>query len=106
VLLIAHRQAATIEAAIAGALAQTYRPIEVIVSDDASQDDTSQRIEGAGCSLGSAAAAAIERWRRGERRFATPRHPLAYDLDVAAHVEALLALAGSLLPNLRSQGAQ
>ena len=37
-LLIAYRQAATVQAAVAGALAQSYTPLEIIVSDDASDD--------------------------------------------------------------------
>jgi glycosyltransferase involved in cell wall biosynthesis len=46
-LLIAYRQAATVETAIAGALAQTYRPLEIIVSDDASDDETWLHIQSA-----------------------------------------------------------
>ena len=40
VLLIAFNQHATVRAAIEGALAQTYTPLEVVISDDASSDDT------------------------------------------------------------------
>ena len=40
VLLIAYRQADTVGAAIAGALAQTYEPLEILASDDASGDGT------------------------------------------------------------------
>ena len=40
ILLIAYNQQATIVEAIAGALAQTYSPLEIVVSDDASSDDT------------------------------------------------------------------
>lgn len=39
-LLIAYRQAQYIEAACRAALAQTYEPLEIILSDDASPDDT------------------------------------------------------------------
>lgn len=39
-LLIAYNQQSTIAEAIAGALAQTYSPLEIIVSDDASTDAT------------------------------------------------------------------
>lgn len=40
-------QADTIDAAIAGAFAQTYRPLEIILSDDASMDDTAMRMQAA-----------------------------------------------------------
>jgi glycosyltransferase involved in cell wall biosynthesis len=40
ILLIAYNQQATVAQAIAGALAQTYSPLEIIVSDDASTDGT------------------------------------------------------------------
>ena len=46
-LLIAYRQAATVRAAIEGALAQTGPPIEIIVSDDASDDDTWAQMQAA-----------------------------------------------------------
>ena len=39
-MLIAYNQAASVGAAIAGALAQTYEPLEILVSDDASSDGT------------------------------------------------------------------
>jgi len=39
-LLIAYNQQASVAEAIAGALAQTYSPLEIIVSDDASSDGT------------------------------------------------------------------
>ncbi len=39
-LLIAYQQADIIGAAIAGALAQTYSPLEIVISDDASGDGT------------------------------------------------------------------
>ncbi|MEO8836199.1 MAG: glycosyltransferase [Caldimonas sp.] len=39
-MLIAYEQEATIGAAVAGALAQTYTPLEIVVSDDASVDGT------------------------------------------------------------------
>ncbi|MEY4753786.1 MAG: hypothetical protein RJA44_1461, partial [Pseudomonadota bacterium] len=39
-LLIAYNQAGTIRAAIEGALAQTYSPLEILISDDCSPDDT------------------------------------------------------------------
>ncbi|HEY9100891.1 glycosyltransferase family 2 protein [Chitinimonas sp.] len=46
-LLIAYRQADSIEDAIAGALAQTYSPLEIVLSDDASPDDTYARMQAA-----------------------------------------------------------
>jgi len=55
-------------------------------------------------SFASAVAAAVERWQRGEHRLIAPTYLLAYDPDVAAHVDALLALVRSLLPDHRSQG--
>jgi glycosyltransferase involved in cell wall biosynthesis len=83
-LLIAYRQAATIEAAIAGALAQTYRPLEIIVSDDASDDDTWQRVE--------RAVAAY----RGPHRLRSNRNP--HNLGVGAHLSHLAQMAeGDLL---------
>ena len=39
-MLIAYNQADSVGAAIAGALAQTYRPLEIFISDDASSDGT------------------------------------------------------------------
>src|SRR3954454_22389417 len=39
-MLIAHNQEASIGEAIAGALAQTYQPLEIFISDDASSDGT------------------------------------------------------------------
>jgi glycosyltransferase involved in cell wall biosynthesis len=45
ILLIAYNQQATVGEAIAGALAQTYTPLEIIVSDDCSGDATWQRVQ-------------------------------------------------------------
>lgn len=45
VLLIAYRQADTVGAAIDGALAQTWQPLEIIASDDASGDGTWQAMQ-------------------------------------------------------------
>lgn len=45
VVIAAHDAAATIDAAIASAQAQTLREIEIIVVDDASRDDTPARVE-------------------------------------------------------------
>ncbi|MEO8808402.1 MAG: glycosyltransferase, partial [Burkholderiaceae bacterium] len=39
-LLIAYQQEKTVAQAVAGALSQTYTPLEIILSDDASNDGT------------------------------------------------------------------
>ena len=44
-LLLAYQQQATIDAAIRGALQQTYSPLEIVISDDASSDATWATIE-------------------------------------------------------------
>lgn len=44
-LLITYNQARTVEAALQGALGQTYGNLEIIVSDDASTDDTFARVQ-------------------------------------------------------------
>lgn len=46
-LLIGHCQPQAITAAIGGALAQTYQPLEIIVSDDASGDGTYEAMQAA-----------------------------------------------------------
>jgi cellulose synthase/poly-beta-1,6-N-acetylglucosamine synthase-like glycosyltransferase len=46
-LLIAYRQPDTVREAIEGALAQTYSPLEIIISDDASGDDTYAQMQAA-----------------------------------------------------------
>lgn len=43
-LLIAYNQADTVQQAIAGALTQTYSPLEILISDDASTDATHARM--------------------------------------------------------------
>ena len=45
VLLMAFNQQGTIRAAIEGALAQTYTPLEIVISDDASTDGTWSEVE-------------------------------------------------------------
>jgi len=84
VLLIAYRQAATVGAAVAGALAQTYSPLEIIVSDDASGDGTWDAIE--------AALAGYS----GPHRIVRNRNPR--NLGIGAHLSHLAGLAqGELL---------
>jgi isopropylmalate/homocitrate/citramalate synthase len=48
-------------------------------------------------SLGRAVALAVARWQTGTHRIATPLHGLGYDPRVSTHVDALLAIAESLL---------
>ena len=83
-LLIAYRQEATVEAAIRGALAQTYSPLEIIVSDDASPDGTWAVIERVG------------REHAGPHRLVLCRNPV--NLGIGAHLDALVARStGELL---------
>ena len=48
-------------------------------------------------SLGRAVALAVARWQAGTHRIATPLHGLGYDPRVSTHVDALLAIAESLV---------
>lgn len=83
-LLIAFNQQATIAEAIAGALAQTYAPLEIIVSDDASDDDTFGAMQ-----------AAVAGYR-GPHRLVLNRN--AHNLGIGAHLSRLVALShGELL---------
>jgi glycosyltransferase involved in cell wall biosynthesis len=83
-LLIAFNQRATIAEAIAGALAQTYSPLEIIVSDDASTDDTFGAMQ--------AALAGYD----GPHRVVLNRNPV--NLGIGAHLSKLVALShGELL---------
>ncbi|SDV50066.1 glycosyltransferase family 2 protein [Chitinasiproducens palmae] len=83
-LLITYRQRDTIAAAIAGALAQDYSPLEIIVSDDASDDGTFE------------AAAACLAGYAGPHRIVLRRN--ACNQGISAHLSALAALAqGELL---------
>lgn len=79
ILLIAYNQQATIAEAIAGALAQSYSPLEIIVSDDASSDGT---------------FAAMERAIAG---YAGPHHVVLnrneHNLGIGAHVSHLVGLS-------------
>jgi glycosyltransferase involved in cell wall biosynthesis len=84
ILLIAYNQQATIAEAIAGALAQTYTPLEIIVSDDASRDDTFAVMQ-----------AALAGYA-GPHRVVLNRNPR--NLGIGAHLSHLVAMSrGELL---------
>ena len=83
-LLLAYRQQATIEAAVRGALAQTYSPLEIVISDDASDDATWATIER---TLAGYA---------GPHQVVLNRNPV--NLGIGAHVDRLVELSrGELL---------
>ena len=83
-LLIAHDQQHTVGEAIAGALAQTYTPLEIVVSDDASSDATWDAIQRA--VVGYA----------GPHRLLLNRNPA--NLGIGAHLSRLVELShGELL---------
>lgn len=44
-ILLTYRQSSFVKAAVEGVLAQTYSPLEIIISDDASPDDTFEKIQ-------------------------------------------------------------
>ena len=75
----AYRQEKTVRAAVESVLAQSYGPLEVILSDDASPDGTFAAME--------AAAAAY----RGPHRIVLNRNP--ENLGIARHVERIMALS-------------
>jgi hypothetical protein len=84
ILLIAYNQQATVAEAIAGALAQTYTPLEIIVSDDRSTDATWQRMQDAVAGYGGPHRV---RLNRNER-----------NLGIGAHLSRIAAMAqGELL---------
>lgn len=84
ILLIAFNQQQTIAEAIAGALAQTWTPLEIIVSDDASSDDTFGAMQ-----------AAVAGYR-GPHRIVLNRNPA--NLGIGAHLSQLVAMSrGELL---------
>ena len=83
-LLLAWRQEATVGEAIAGALAQTYSPLEIVISDDASPDGTWAAIERAVAGY------------QGPHRLVLNRN--AANLGIGAHLSRLVALSrGELL---------
>lgn len=84
ILLIAYNQQASIAEAIAGALAQTYSPLEILISDDASGDDTWARMQAA---VAGYRGPHVVRLNRNER-----------NLGIGAHLSRLASLArGELL---------
>jgi glycosyltransferase involved in cell wall biosynthesis len=83
-LLIAFRQAGSVREAIAAALAQTYSPLEIVVSDDASDDDTWAQMQAA--TAGYA----------GPHTLVLNRNPA--NLGIGAHLSRLVELShGELL---------
>ncbi len=84
ILLIAFNQQATVAQAIAGALAQTYSPLEIVASDDASSDRTFAAME-----------AALAGYA-GPHRVRLNRNPR--NLGIGAHLSHLVSLShGELL---------
>ncbi len=87
-LLIAYRQADTVGAAVAGALAQTYSPLEILISDDAS--------DGAAPGATWAAIQAALAGYHGPHRIVLNRNPA--NLGIGAHLSQLVAMShGELL---------
>lgn len=83
-LLLAYQQQATIAAAIEGALRQTYSPLEIVISDDASTDATWVAIERAVAGYA------------GPHRLILNRNPV--NLGIGAHLNRVVALShGELL---------
>ena len=83
-LVLAYQQAASIEEAIRGALAQTHSPLEVVISDDASTDGTWASIERAVAGY------------TGPHRLVLNRN--AANLGIGAHIDKMVALSrGELL---------
>ncbi len=82
-LLIAYRQPDTIARAVRAALAQTYSPLEIIASDDASDDATFAAMQ--------AAVAGYE----GPHQIVLNRNPR--NLGIGAHLSHLVGLSGGEL---------
>lgn len=83
-LLACHEQQDVVERAVHAALAQTYSPLEILISDDASCDDTFARVEHA------------VRDYRGPHRVLVRRN--AHNEGISAHFSRLVTLAqGELL---------
>jgi glycosyltransferase involved in cell wall biosynthesis len=84
ILLIAYNQADVVGDAIAGALAQTYSPLEILISDDCSTDGTWAAIE------------AATRDYRGPHRLVLNRNER--NAGISAHLSQLAAMShGELL---------
>ncbi len=84
ILLIAYNQQGTVAEAIDGALAQTYSPLEIVVSDDASTDGSFAAME-----------AALAGYL-GPHRLRLNRNPT--NLGIGAHLSHLVSLSrGELL---------
>ncbi|MGB8338545.1 MAG: glycosyltransferase [Burkholderiales bacterium] len=84
ILLIAYRQGRTVREAIEGALAQTYSPLEIILSDDASDDDTWAQVQAAMTDY------------RGTHKVQLNRNKV--NLGIGAHLSHLVKMsAGELL---------
>lgn len=84
VLVLAYHQQSTIEQAVAGALAQTYAPLEIVISDDASTDGTWAAIERAVAGYA------------GPHRLVLNRNPV--NLGIGAHIDRMVELShGELL---------
>jgi glycosyltransferase involved in cell wall biosynthesis len=83
-LLIAYNQADVVADAVAGALAQTYSPLEILISDDCSPDGTYAAIE------------AAVRDYRGPHRIVLNRN--ARNVGISGHLSQLARMAhGELL---------
>lgn len=83
-LLLAYQQRSTIAAAIEGALQQSYSPLEIVISDDASTDATWDTIERAVAGYG------------GPHRLILNRNPV--NLGIGAHLNRMVELShGALL---------
>jgi glycosyltransferase involved in cell wall biosynthesis len=79
VLLIAYRQQETVAEAVRGALAQTWSPLEIIASDDASPDATYDAMQ-----------AAVAGYT-GPHRVVLNRNPR--NLGIGAHISHLVAMS-------------
>lgn len=83
-LLLAYQQQSTIEAAVRGALQQTYTPLEIVISDDASTDATWATIQQAVAGYA------------GPHRLVLNRNPA--NLGIGAHLNRMVGLShGELL---------